>query len=283
MKEINLVGSGCHNDVINRITNHQHAHVNNSHKIQLHNGDCLGVMAKLPANSVDFVLADLPYAVTQQKWDSLIPTNQLWPAYDRVCKPAASIVLTATNPFASLLIASQPKWFRYDMVWLKNKKTGFLNAGHMPLRQHELVLVFRKTGKGTYHPQKSAGHAPVNAVTLREKAVGPAVYGSMRKRTASGGSTERHPTSVLHFAVVNNDDPCRIHRNQKPVALLEFLIRTYSNPGDVVLDNTMGSGSTGVACLNTGRSFVGIEQNTTFFIGAVTRINQAAKIAAGTN
>ena len=152
-----------------------------------------------------------------------------------------------------------------------------MNANRMPLRQHEHVLIFNKPGKRIYNAQKSAGHPPVHAVSARQNAVSAAVYGAMRKRTASGGSKERYPTSVLNFPVVNNDDPARIHRNQKPVELLAYLVKTYSNDGDNVLDNTMGSGSTAIACLYTGRNFVGIEQDAAFFSGALKRIQLAAK------
>jgi len=246
-------------------------------QLKLYCGDCLDVMTRLTPGSIDMVLADLPYAVTQQKWDSIINPQKLWAAYERVCKPTANLVFTATIEFAITLIQSKPDWFRYDLIWIKNKKTGFLNANRMPLRQHELILVFRKDGQGTYHPQKSTGHAPVHAVSFRDRPVGQAVYGSRRKRTASGGATERHPTSVLSFPVVNNNDPARIHKNQKPVALLEFLIRSYSNPSDTILDSTMGGGSTGVACINTGRDFIGIEKNARFFNLAIKRIKATAK------
>jgi site-specific DNA-methyltransferase (adenine-specific) len=249
------------------------------HKIRLYRADCLDSMAQLPPKSVDLVLADLPYGATRQKWDKMIPCDQLWQAYARVCKPNANIIFTATMRFAANLITSNPKGFRYELVWGKNKPTGFLNASRMPLRQHELILIFQNTGIGIYHPQKSSGHPPLHAFTKHD-ATAPGVYGAMRNGNCSSGSTERQPTSLLHFPVVNNDDPRRIHRNQKPVSLLDYLIRSYSDPGDTVLDNTMGSGSTGTACINTGRNFIGIEKDAKYFMGAVKRIGSAAKAAA---
>jgi site-specific DNA-methyltransferase (adenine-specific) len=242
-------------------------------KAKLYHGDCLTIMSHLPPQSVDLILADLPYGVTRQSWDQIIPLDELWAAYMRVCKPEANIVLLATNPFAAKLIMSRRDWYRYDLVWVKNKSTGFLNANRMPLRRHEYILVFRAHGIGTYNAQKSTGHPPVNAVSPRKQPVRAAVYGALRKRTASGGATERHPTSVLPFDVVNNDSVERIHRNQKPVSLMNFLVRSFSNPADLVLDNCMGSGTTGVACIQSGRSFIGIEKSPACFRRAVRRID----------
>jgi site-specific DNA-methyltransferase (adenine-specific) len=213
------------------------------------------------------VLCDLPFGVTRHKWDSVIPFIPLWQSYARVCKPAANIVLFAIQPFAAALIASKPTWFRYDLIWEKNKPTGFLNANRRPLAKHEAILVFRMQGSGFYHPQKTAGHPPMHAVN-NGKHFGDATYGSHYKAATRGGSTERFPTSVLHFPRVNNDDPHRVHPNQKPVALLENLIRTYSTDGDTILDNTMGSGSTGLASIRCGRNFIGIENDPEYFDAA---------------
>lgn len=233
-------------------------------RTDLHQGECLTIMDTIPAGSVDMVLCDLPYAATQQSWDAIIPPAHLWAAYGRVCKPKANIVLTATNPFASTMIASKPEWFRYDVIWQKNKTTGFLNVDKMPLRKHELILVFSAEPGGTWNAQKTTGHRPVNGFTKRNKS-GKGTYGALRNGYSGGGQTDRFPTSVVDFDVVNNDDLARVHPNQKPLELLEYLIRSYSNGGDVVLDNTMGSGATGVACIHTGRHFVGIEKDSTYF------------------
>lgn len=232
-------------------------------------GDCLDVMPTIPAQSIDMVLADLPYGVTQNAWDKVIPFDRLWHEYHRVTKPNAAIVLTATQPFATQLVASNPKMFRYDLIWRKNKTTGFLNAQRMPLRQHESILVFYRR-LPVYHPQKTTGHAPVHSFT---KHTGDGSnYGRTRRGMSGGGQTERHPVSVLDIPVVNNDSQEKIHPNQKPVELFEYLIRTFSDVGAIVLDNCIGSGTTAIACLNAGRHFIGIEKDADFCRLAVYRV-----------
>lgn len=232
-------------------------------------GDCLDIMPTIPDASIDMVLADLPYGVTQNVWDKVIPLDRLWDEYRRVTKPNAAIVLTATQPFAAQLVASNPKMFRYDLIWRKNKSTGFLNANRMPLRQHESILVFYHR-LSVYHPQKTTGHAPVHSFT-KHTADG-SNYGNTRRGISGGGQTDRHPTSVIDIPVVNNDATDKIHPNQKPVELFEYLIRTFSDDGAMVLDNCIGSGTTAIACLNTGRHFIGIEQDTEFMRLANTRV-----------
>ena len=208
------------------------------------------------------ILADLPYGVTQNTWDKVIPFDRLWHEYRRVTKPNAAIVLTATQPFASQLVASNPKMFRYDLIWRKNKVTGFLNANRMPLRQHESILIFYRR-LPVYHPQKTTDHSPVHSFT---KHTGDGSnYGKTRRGVSGGGQTERHPVSVLDIPVVNNDSNEKIHPNQKPVELFEYLIRTFSDAGATVLDNCIGSGTTAIACLNTRRHFIGIEQDAEFY------------------
>ena len=221
-------------------------------------GDCLDVMPTIHDVSVDMVLADLPYGVTENQWDKVIPLDRLWQEYRRVSKPNAAIVLTATQPFAAQLITSNPREFRYDLIWRKNKSTGFLNANRMPLRQHESILVFYRR-LPVYHPQKTTGHAPVHAFT---KHTGDGTnYRTTRRGISGGGQTDRHPTSVIDLPVVNNDSAEKIHPNQKPVELFEYLIRTFTDKGAVVLDNCIGSGTTAIACLKSGRHFIGIEQD----------------------
>ncbi len=230
-------------------------------------GDCLEVMASMEAGSVDLILADLPYGTTRNKWDKIIPLEFLWEAYWNVLKPDGAIVLTAAQPFASMLVASSPKCFRYDLIWRKNKASGFLNAKRMPLRGHEHILVFY-VKPPTYNPQKTVGHKPGNAATRTKQSDN---YGAAAA-SSYGGQTDRYPVSVLDFPVVNNDDPARIHATQKPVDLMAYLIRTYSNPGDLVLDNTMGSGTTGVAAMREGRSFIGIEADPDIYEKALLRL-----------
>jgi DNA modification methylase len=240
-------------------------------------GDCLELMREIPDNSVDMVCADLPYGTTQCKWDSVIPLDALWVEYKRVCKPSAAIVLTACQPFTAALVMSNPKWFKHEWVWKKNKSTGFLNANKMPLRNHESVIVFCG-GKVPYNPQKTHGHKPVNTFT-KHTSDGDTM-GRTKRGIKGGGSTSRYPVTVQEFNVVNQDGTSpegKHHPTQKPVALMQYLIRTYTNEGDTVLDNTMGSGTTGVAALNEGRGFIGIEKDADFFRVASKRIYSANK------
>jgi site-specific DNA-methyltransferase (adenine-specific) len=229
---------------------------------KLFHGDCLDVMSTLPDGCVDMVFADLPYGTTQNAWDSLIPFDKLWEAYRRVVKEDGAIVLTAQPPFDKVLACSNLKDFRYEWIWEKNKATGHLNAKKMPMKAHENVLVFYRK-LPTYNPQKTTGHKPMNAVLPRDNIPEPDKkrnYNHVDKRLGnSGGGTDRYPRDVLYFPVINNDDPLKFHPTQKPVEMIEYFIKTYSNPGDTILDNCMGSGSTCIACINTDREYIGIE------------------------
>lgn len=225
--------------------------------------DCLDAMRLIPDGSVDMILCDLPYGTTQNKWDSVIPFEPLWAQYKRVCKGA--IVLTATQPFSSALGASNLSSLRYSWTWVK-PHTGQLNAKRMPLKNVEDVLVFYSTPT-KYNPQFSEG-APY--VVKRKNYRGAESYGAQRDHTTVSDGA-RYPKQVLEFAEGN-----KVHPTQKPVALMEYLIRTYTNPGDTVLDNCMGSGTTGVACENTGRKFIGIERDPTYFSIAASRIATAS-------
>lgn len=217
-------------------------------------GDCLELMKDLPDQSVDMVLADLPYGTTRNKWDSVIDLTQLWAQYRRVCRGA--IVLTAQTPFDKVLGASNLARLRYEWIWEKTEASGHLNAKKMPMKAHENVLVFYDR-LPIYNPQMTQGHA--RKVATSKRAGRPSAnYGEGRGLT-SYDSTERYPRSVLRFAT--DKQTCNVHPTQKPVALGEYMIRTYTNPGQVVLDNTMGSGSFGVAAMNTGRSFLGMEKD----------------------
>lgn len=227
----------------------------------LHHGDCLELMKSLPDQSVDLVLCDLPYGTTQNKWDSVIPFNALWPEYRRVCKGA--IVLTAAQPFSSALVMSNLQGFKYDWVWRKSKITGVLNAKRQPVRQHEHVLVF---GNPAYNPQGLVAHGKT---TKQGSSSGN--YGA-RASAPYVQEFTNYPRSVLDIA----SEGKTVHPTQKPVALMEYLILTYTNEGDTVLDNTMGSGTTGVACVNTGRRFIGMEQDAQHFATAHQRVHEAA-------
>lgn len=227
-------------------------------------GDCLELMREVPSGSVDMILADPPYGTTRNKWDSVIPFAPLWEQYWRICKPNAAVVLTAAQPFTSALVMSQVERFRYEWIWEKSAPTGFLNVNRAPLRAHESVLVF-STEPPAYMPQKTSGHP---RKTVRRQGAASSNYGA---QTASGySSTDRFPRSVQYFAT----DPkgANIHPTQKPVALFEYLIKTYTNPGDLILDNTAGSGTTAIAAINTGRRWLCMERDPTIWAIAQCRI-----------
>lgn len=238
--------------------------------ITLLQGDCLDLMAQIPDGSVDMVMADLPYGTTQNKWDSLIPLAPLWEQYRRICTPTAAIVLTASQPFTSVLVASNLAEFRHEWIWLKNRGSNFLNASREPLKEHESVLIFSR-GKWTYNRQmqerSESGKRLIGKVVPHG---GPSDnYGSydpLKKVLPE----LRVPSSWQKF----NTEVGK-HPTQKPVALMEYLIRTYTNEGATVLDNTMGSGTTGLACVNLARSFIGIERDPDYFKIASERIAKA--------
>ncbi|MGL4754404.1 MAG: DNA-methyltransferase [Aeromonadaceae bacterium] len=222
--------------------------------IKLMHGDCLDLMPSLPNSSVDMILADLPFGTTRQHWDKVIDPVALWREYRRVVKPDGAIVLFAKPPFDKVLAASNLTMYRYDWIWEKTRATGHLNASRMPLQAHEYICVFYQR-QPEYHPQKTEGHKPVNAYYTRHSGE---CYGGADKHQSGGGNTDRHPRSVIKLAPVPNSE--RRHPNQKPVELLSMLIRTYTSPGQVVMDNTMGSGSTMEACIEIGRDGIGMEK-----------------------
>ena len=232
-------------------------------------GDCMNLMNYIPDCSVDMILCDLPYGTTACKWDTVIPFDALWAHYKRVVKPNGAIVLFGSEPFSSLLRVSNLKQYRYDWTWIKNTGTNFLHAKRMPIRYSENVHVFGKAG-GTYNPQKTTGHVATNSGKGRNTGN---IYHGKSKVDYAGGDTTRFPKNIISFDTVDNYS--RVHPTQKPVALCEYLIRTYTNEGETVLDNTMGSGTTGVACLNTNRKFIGIEKDDKYFYIARQRIEQA--------
>lgn len=231
-------------------------------------GDCLERMKEIPDGSVDMVLCDLPYGTTACKWDNIIPFVPLWEHYNRIAKINAAMIFCGAEPFSSLLRMSNTKYYKYDWVWDKVKGTGFLNAKKQPMRNHELVSVFyRKQCK--YNPQKTRGHA--NKKSIRKIHLQTDVYGDMGGNVYE--STERYPRSIQVFS--SDTQNSSFHPTQKPLALMEYMIRTYTNEGDVVLDNCMGSGTTGVACVNTNRKFIGIEMDENYFNIASNRIKEA--------
>jgi len=242
--------------------------------INLMQGDCLERMKEIPDGSVDMVLADPPYGTTACKWDTVIELPLMWEQLKRVIKPNGAIVMTASQPFTSALVMSNPKMFKYDWAWQKPKGTGHLNANKMPLRDKEDVLVFYSK-QSRYNPQMSVG-APFGKKTgLKQQSGTTGAHGDNR----SINSGTRYPKQILQFDVVGRGG---LHPTQKPVALMEYLIRTYTHEGETVLDFTCGSGTTGVACLNTARDFIGIELDPGYFEIAKQRINDQAKQQAMT-
>jgi site-specific DNA-methyltransferase (adenine-specific) len=237
-------------------------------EFQLLMGDCLDLMPALAAGSADMVMCDLPYGTTQNKWDAVIPFAPLWAAYRRLC--GGAIVLTASQPFTSALVMSRVDAFKYAWVWDKvNRPTGHLNAKKQPLRESEDVVVFYEA-QPTYNPQMVQG-APYRATGSKKSAN----YGSQVKSTTICDDGLRYPRNIIAIPADERGTVGRIHPTQKPVALMEYLIRTYTNEGETVLDNTMGSGTTGVACMNTGRNFIGIERDPGYFEIARARIEAA--------
>jgi site-specific DNA-methyltransferase (adenine-specific) len=243
----------------------------------LHFGDCLEVMATLAPASVDLILCDLPYGTTACKWDAVIPFAPLWEQYKRVAKPNAAIVLTASQPFTSALIASNMRDFRYCWYWNKNGVTGFANAKRQPLRCVEEVAVFYGTPP-TYNPQ---GLMPFGKTVNKGASAGGATVqgegiGNGRGALRSGADYVQDFTNYPRQVLSIPREPRTTHPTQKPVALMAYLIRTYTDAGAVVLDNCMGSGTTGVAAANTGRAFIGIERDAEYFRIASERIGAAS-------
>lgn len=239
-----------------------------SKSVELFHGDCLTVMDSMINDKikVDMVLCDLPYGTTQCKWDVIIPFCELWNRYDKLIKPNGAIVLFGAEPFSSQLRLSNLKIYKYDWIWDKVKGTGFLNAKRQPMRNHEIISVFYKK-QCTYNPQKTFGHK--NKKSFRAKHLQTEVYGDMNN-DYQYESTERYPRSIQEFSTDTQNSS--LHPTQKPVALLEYLIKTYTNEGDMVLDNTIGSGSTAIAAINTGRKCIGIEKDKEIFDIAASRV-----------
>jgi DNA modification methylase len=238
-------------------------------------GRCLDLLPSIPDASVDLIACDLPYGTTACPWDAVIPFEPMWAEFRRVLKPDAGAVLTATQPFSTDLINSNRKWFRYELVWRKSRAVGHLDAKRRPLRAHELVLVFAPSlTKLTYLPQMVAGR-PYK--TTGSAVAGSSIYGKSRSSVASTNLGTRYPTSVLDFPSHVAPKGER-HPTAKPVGLFEWIVRTYSRPGQVVLDCTMGSGTTGVACIRSGREFVGIESDPGYFEIAAKRIGEALPV-----
>jgi site-specific DNA-methyltransferase (adenine-specific) len=235
--------------------------------IDLRLGDCLEVMKTIENNSIDAIICDLPYGKTACKWDSVIPFDLLWEQYNRIIKDNGVILLYAQQPFASDLINAYRKYFRYVMIWEKTKPAGFFNAKKMPMKSHENILVFYKK-LPTYNPQMTNGHKPMNSYTKKASVQNKTkIYGKVDKDVSGGGETIRYPRSVQIFPSDKQKNKLNgtIHPTQKPLKLIEFFIKSYTNKDDLVLDNVAGSGTVAVACENLERNYIVIEKEIEYY------------------
>ena len=247
--------------------------------IKLLQGDCLELMQNIPDKSIDMILCDLPYGITRNTWDLVLDLDLLWKEYKRIIKDNGAIILFGQDKFTMKVMLSNEKWHRYNLIWDKCSTTGFLNANRMPLRQHEDIMVFYKK-LPIYNPQKWEGTAPshkrckkdfkLNDIQKINGNYGDYYIGNYNQETTE--SNLKYPTSIISIKRVPVSK-C-VHPTQKPVTLLEYLIKTYTKENDLVLDNCMGSGSCGIACLNTNRNFIGMELNENYFNIAKNRIEQ---------
>ena len=243
---------------------------------KIYHGDCLDIMKDVPDGSIDMILCDLPYGTTACKWDTIIPLKPLWEQYKRVCKENAAIVLTATNPFASMLIQSNLPLFKYEWVWHKNMTSGFALSKKQPLRNHELVLVFYKK-QPIYNPIKEKrdlsekSKQRMNYEFTTVKGVNEHQNGIKKIQFIPEDKELSYPKTVKKWNGVNSHN--RIHPTEKPVDMMSYLVETYTKNGEVVLDNCIGSGTTAIACINTGRNFIGIEKEQEYFDIATKRVS----------
>jgi len=262
----------------------------------IYNEDCLEGMKRIPDGSVDMILCDLPYGTTNNTWDEIIPFKPLWEQYERVVKDNGAIVLTASQPFTSKLVSSKLEWFKHEWIWEKQRASNFMRANHEPLKYHENILVFSKgaldinqqrykvleideimnmTKKEVEIMMKSKGYDRFGMIDRRKTVRNPDTnkkhLGSEIKRVRNADDGFRSPKSVLK---INNNLHGNIHPTQKPVALFEYLIKTYTNEGETVLDNCMGSGTTAIACMNTNRNFIGFELDPDYYNQATKRLER---------
>ena len=238
---------------------------------KIYNEDCLEGMKNFEDKSIDMILCDLPYGTTQNKWDSVIPLDELWKEYKRIIKDNGVIVLTSQGIFTAKLMLSNEKWFKYKLVWVKSKATNFLNAKKQPLRKHEDICVFYNK-QPQYNPQMTEGE-PYDKGVRKNQLTGS--YGDFNPvHVKSEGM--RYPTDVVYFKTAESEGKV-YHSTQKPVALFEYLIKTYTDEGEIVLDNCIGSGTTAVACLNTNRNFIGFEKEEKYCKIANERIEKYMK------
>ena len=242
----------------------------------LKQGDCLSLMKEIKSKSIDMILCDLPYGTTKCKWDTVIPFEPLWNEYNRIIKDNGVVALFGSEPFSSRLRISNLQNYKYDIVWEKSKATGFLNAKKRPLVAHENISLFYKK-QPIYNPQFSYGKSYDKGI--RKAQTEDDVYGKF-SQTSVKSDGARYPRSVRYYKTAESEGKT-YHKTQKPVLLLEDLIKTYSNESEIILDNCMGSGSTGVACVNTSREFIGFELDDNYFKIAENRIQEAICLKQG--
>lgn len=235
----------------------------------IYNEDCIEGMKKIPNKSIDCIICDLPYGTTRNKWDSIIPFDKLWEEYERIIKDNGAIVLFSQQPFTAALVMSNPKLFKYEWIWEKESGTGFLNAKRAPLKIHENILVFYKS-LPTYNPQMTEGK-PYKCKSGKQKNASYDVAHMHDVVTENKG--ERYPITTIKFA----RDKEKIHPTQKPVDLIRYLIKTYSNPNEIILDNCMGSATTAIACLLENRHYIGFELSKEYFDKGNDRIEKTKK------
>jgi site-specific DNA-methyltransferase (adenine-specific) len=234
--------------------------------------ECIEEMKKIKKESIDMILCDLPYGTTQCSWDSIIPFKDLWEQYERIIKLNGAIVLTASQPFTSNLVMSNPKLFRYSLVWEKSKSTGYLNSKKMPMRAHEDILVFYKK-LPTYNPQMVQGTPYDKGTAHRPTQVYREQKGEIHVKNEDG---LRFPRSVQYFKTAESEGKV-YHPTQKPIAMFEWLIKTYSNENDIILDNCIGAGTTAIAAIRTNRKYIGIEINEEYYKISLERIESESK------
>jgi site-specific DNA-methyltransferase (adenine-specific) len=251
--------------------------VNHLTEIQLYHGDCLEVMGEIPDQSIDLILCDLPYGTTACLWDCPIDLDVLWEQYKRIIKPNNAILLTTSQPFTTVVISSNIEWFKYEWIWLKNRPTNFAHAKNKPMKKHENILVFsegttvhasQSKNRMPYYPQGLVDTGSSKKITKKMSEKTDAFFSDRPGHTSFVREKTGYPSSILEFST----DQLGLHPTAKPVALMEYLIRTYTNPGETVLDNCMGSGSTGVAAIRSDRKFIGIEMDEKYFEIASSRI-----------
>jgi DNA modification methylase len=240
---------------------------------KLYHGDCLEIMSTIDDKSIDMILCDLPYGTTACKWDTIIPFEPLWQHYNRIIKDNGAIVLTASQPFTSNLILSNPEMFRYEWIWEKTQATGHLDAKRKPMKAHENVCVFYKK-QSTYNFQKTYGHKRKVSLAKHKQNTekNQAEIYHKSDNFTDYDTTERYPRSVITFA--SDKQKCALHPTQKPVALFEYLIKTYTDEGQIVLDNCIGSGTTAIAAIRTNRNWIGIEKEEKYYDIALKRIKE---------